>query len=261
SIPRAYGARVPQTILTMKNCKLLIGGRPMPLSDDILNQIRFVFRVEDFLNPRSVSGSFAKRAIRVTATKEAIDFFNHLGCDQGILKRGFTYDARIEIDGIDIFSGVAFIRQVSRVARGNSKGAGEYSIELYGSNAMWFSSLKKMKIADIDFGEYEADNATIEAKTNATYAAGNDIGYTLIKYGTWLNPDYVLFQEHTQFIFIKSILRESFRLAGYKISSTFFDTPFFERLILPVPQQVENTGVFARYQTIESFSIPANSSV
>lgn len=198
---------------------------PVPQSPTVTKSIS---SLED---PKSISGLGSKRSFEVPVGKDQLTPANiNIGPDV----RKTQLDATVEVDGLPVAKGKAII--ISHKRPNSRSGADRTtSVSFIGDNADWFSQIKDMRITDlINFGAHTLNDDVLFYGVNSV-ALGDDWCYTLIKRKNWKDPGYVRMHEHTPAIFLAAIFKAAFKRLGYTIDSEFFSTPFWERLIIPVP--------------------------
>ncbi|NJO28570.1 MAG: hypothetical protein HC874_14270 [Richelia sp. SL_2_1] len=198
--------------------------------------LALVYSVETLEDLTKISGNYTSRSFTLPATKTNLRLSGRL---PEISADNFTSTtrkpARIEVAGIPILSGNAQFTGSNSLSGGINRNPQDIQLDLFGNNADWFSSIRNRPISD--FLTTSAELFTEENIENGTNANPlSDLHcYTLIKWKNWINSSYVTWREHTPGLFIYQYLRQLFGILGYNLQSYFFQTEFFNRLILPIP--------------------------
>lgn len=141
-----------------------------------------------------------------------------------------------EANGVEIFVGKALPKKATK--RGGVPIS--YELNCFGNNADWLIDLKEVTIYElIKHIQFIYNKPNIE---NSWSFDGTDEAlpyvFAPVKYGGWMDPDLLTDSNYS----IKSmkpslsvywILFWGFKSAGYKIQSTFFDTAYFRKLVMP----------------------------
>lgn len=149
----------------------------------------------------------------------------------------------------------------------------EYKVTVYGEVANIFSSLRDAKLSDLDLSRYNHayTKTNIENSwSNDIYISGvltaseNGTGYVypMVDYGDnhlktitlnfWL--DYWEVTHFRPWVFVKTIIDSIFAQAGFKYSSTFFNSDLFKKLIY----QGDVNGLSLTDDEVEELSINAS---
>ena len=163
--------------------------------------------------------------------------------------------ARIEVNGMQVIKGVMRLMEI--IIDGENV---EYEIALFGELGGFFSRLGASKLTDLDFSEYNHTyNYTniVDSWDNAN--GGEGYYYPLIDYGnTSPATDTNFFKKNFYFtafrpaFFVKEYINKIITNAGYTWESTFFNTDFFKRLIIP------NNQVRLKYNREQIFESTIN---
>jgi hypothetical protein len=144
--------------------------------------------------------------------------------------------ARIEVNGLQVIKGVMRLMEI--IVDGQNV---EYEIALFGELGGFFSKLGASKLTDLDFSEYNHTyNVTNIVNSWDNANAGEGYYYPLIDYGNtspatdanFLKKSFY-FTAFRPAFFVKQYINKIITGAGYTWQSTFFNTDFFKRLIIP----------------------------
>lgn len=192
--------------------------------------------IESAEDPSKVNGAYSKRSVSFPGDGVSGQMFEEwVNVTRANPTAANRKSARIEINSLPVLTGVAQIEE--SITRGNryDRTAALYKAGIFGNNAAWFDELKAIRIRDMGLiPEHDLTPANVAANDDPDPDT-DDWGYFVVRWNDWdrgggVNVSYVDLQP---FVFIRSILVEAFRQAGYKLNSDFFDTNFGKRLILP----------------------------
>jgi len=184
-----------------------------------------------------VSGAYSKRSIDLPSTGVNDALFEdwYAAGTNNELTAPTLKPFVFEDGGVQILSGQAELQSAVLMSDRYRYKARNYKVDLYGTNADWTIRMKDLKIRDLDFTPAVLDTVTVLSGWNATYDTGDYFGFTLIKWKEWNTAGEVGIDEFTPFLFIRSIIDKAFDTIGYTLSSSFFDSDIFKRMILPLP--------------------------
>lgn len=163
--------------------------------------------------------------------------------------------ARIEVNGMQVIKGVMRLMEI--IIDGENV---EYEIALFGELGGFFSRLGASKLTDLDFSEYNHTyNYTNIVNSWDNANAGEGYYYPLIDYGNTSPISNLDFYKKSFFFtafrpafFVKEYINKIITNAGYTWESTFFNTDFFKRLIIP------NNQVRLKYNREQIFESTIN---
>ena len=206
------------------------------------------------------SGAYGKRSIKLPYTKKNAAVFQQWAAPMQV--EGNQYHlARpcyIAINGITTFKGMAQLSGIDLIGKRSQRQGVSISVDLIGNNAVWIEEAKTKRVRDL--GWYDADHRLTDIGVMAGITASDaDIdtyGYTLIKFKEWANPNHVLIDEFTNFLYVKHMLEKFFDLYGYTIQGNFFETDFAKRLITPIPINPDTSEYSANHIMKGAFTTP-----
>jgi hypothetical protein len=207
------------------------------------------------------SGAYGKRSIKLPYTKKNAAVFQQWAAPMQVEDAQYHLIARpcyIAINGITTFKGMAQLNGIDLIGKRSQRQGVSISVDLIGNNAVWIEEAKTKRVRDL--GWYDADHRLTDIGVTAGITASDaDIdtyGYTLIKFKEWANPNHVLIDEFTNFLFVKHMVKKFFDLYGYIIQGNFFETDFAKRLIIPVPINPDTSEYSARHIMKGAFTTP-----
>jgi hypothetical protein len=142
-------------------------------------------------------------------------------------------------DGIPLQKGWVRVKNVIETQSGR-----EYELLFFGNNYAWIKGFRDINIRDLDFSSdnHTWNKSTVEASWGSVGAPADSDDrsyvYPVINYGEFGNFG-VGVEDLRPAVFIKSILDKSFEVAldstveKYNVESTFLDSTYFKRLIMP----------------------------
>ena len=210
------------------------------------------------------SGAYGKRSIKLPYTKKNAAVFQQWAAPMQVEGNQYHLIARpcyIAINGITTFKGMAQLNGIDLIGKRSQRQGVSISVDLIGNNAVWIEEAKTKRVRDLTW--YDADHRLTDIGVTAGITASDaDIdtyGYTLIKWREWANPNHVLIDEFTNFLYVKHMLEKFFDLYGYTILGNFFETDFAKRLIIPIPINPDTSEYSARH--IMKGSLPATQTI
>jgi len=219
----------------MADIKVIIDGQICELPPQGLN-LPLTFSLKDKNGLTINTGSRSEYAFELPATKHNDSIFNQF-YDPAVYTQAeqMFLDASIEVDGMPFFRGrcqlqSANLRQDQYYWQGKS-----YKVAFFGNNADWATRIGDLLLKDLDYTVHTysyADNITAWNNTYPTW----DYKYILLKlkdYTTFGQVDGL--EDSHPALFVAGLIDKIFATIGYTVSSGFFTTNFFKKLILPVP--------------------------
>jgi hypothetical protein len=145
---------------------------------------------------------------------------------------GLPMDAMIEANGIPILTGKAFLKSAKHTDRPIS-----YTLDFYGSNTDWKVDLEELTLHDIlkDI-RFTFDIPTIQDSWSFD---GRDLTrpfvFAPVRFAKPMGEDDndMPAIDLRPSLSLYYCLYQGFKLAGYRIKSSFFDTDYFRRLVMP----------------------------
>jgi hypothetical protein len=219
--------------------RLFIEGQELDVNEGFTHQITYA--VDDIKNIDSKATAFSKTIVLpVTANNNKLlgnifEFGNaNLTNDDG-LNVGYNFNASksakilVEINGLIILKGV--LRLMEIVIDGENI---EYEIALFGELGGFVSKLGNSKLQDLDFSSYNHTYTATNIVNSWDTVNGSGYFYPLIDYGlvsTYKHNFY--YRAFRPALYVKEYMEKIITEAGYSHESTFFNTNFFKRLIIP----------------------------
>jgi hypothetical protein len=226
--------------------RIFIENQELDLTKDFSQQTTYA--VDDLNNVDSKSTSFTKTIVLPgTANNNRL-----LGNIFEFSNSNFTADiapnvnynfnasksakARMEINGLQVMKGV--LRLLEIIIDGDYI---EYEVALFGELGGFYNAMSSRKLTDLDFSEYDHTwNVTNITNSWNGVSGGTGYYYPLIDYGNvspLSDPDFAknsyYFTAFRPAFYVRQYMMKIAEQAGYTLESTFMDTAFFKRLIVP----------------------------
>lgn len=223
--------------------RIFIEGHELDLTQGLSNQITYA--IDDLQNLDSKSTSFTKTIILPgTANNNLLfgnifdfnnsNFNNPLG-DNVLYNFNAAKNAvaRIEVNGLQILKGVLRLLEIVR-----DGDAIEYECSIFGELGGFINKLGNLRLEDIDFSAYNHTYNVTNISNSWDTLGASGYCYPLIDYGN-VSTDKINFQFSAlrPALFVREYIKKIIDNSGYTFSSTFFDSAFFKRLVIPHNQK------------------------
>lgn len=253
--------------------EIIVNGTALEL-DNV--DLQITKSIADIREPQSRQSEWSKTIV-IPGTKRNNKLFNQL-FEVGKSITQFQYNPNkkapclVLVDGAVHLQG--FIRLTEVVL---NDGQVEYNATIHGQLADLFNDIKNLKLADLDFSEYNhvlnRDNVLNSWDTSIKvnnvdtafeYGKGYVYSQILPKKATQNNNiRFWRVDDHVPCLYAKTIVDKIFEGVGYKYTDdSFFNSDRFKRLIIPYTntgfQNTETTQVNALYQAQVSGSLTLN---
>lgn len=225
--------------------ELFIEGQKADINDQI--SIQLTFAIDDINNFASRDTSFSKQIV-LPGTAANHSIFGHI-YEMGsrnpvspgqpnigsVFNVAQTSRAELRLNGLLVVRGI--FRLTGIVKNGDMV---EYEGALFGELSGFMSQISNKKLDDLDFSEYDHDWTHNNITASWDNTPGSGYFYPLIDYGLFredavlsgLNDDYDIGTFRPAF-YVKEYIDKMFEAAGFTYESTFFNTDYFKRLIIP----------------------------
>ena len=198
--------------------------------------VAMTFSVEDIADITKRRGSFSK-TITLPNTPTNRQCFGYAYNIQSFVG-GFQPNKRIRAamweDGVQVFSGVLQLLSMSK-----TKGTVTYEVGLFTEDVSLFKAIEGNLLATtvgVSGMNHVLTSAHVSATWTASGASGyvygmvDSYGYTDVLTEGWFAVPYWKF---TPSIYVKKMVDLIFAQAGYRYTSTFFNSDLFKRLVIP----------------------------
>jgi hypothetical protein len=219
--------------------RIFIEGYELDLTEGLSNQITYA--IDDLQNLDSKNTSFTKTIILPGTTNNNKLFgnifdFNNANFNNPVssnvlynFNAAKNASARIEVNGLQIMKGVLRLLEIVQ-----HNGAIEYECSIFGELGGFVNKLGNARLEDLDFSAYDHVYNTTNIINSWDTSGGVGYYYPLIDYGNY-STNKIDFNVMTfrPALFIKEYLDKIFLNSGYTYSSTFIDSSFFKKLVIP----------------------------
>ena len=220
--------------------RIIIEGFDLDIDKELVNHITYA--IDDLEKLDSKATSFTKTiVIPGTANNNNIlgnifEFNNANFTSDSAPNVKYNFNAsksakcRIEVNGLQIIKGV--FRLLEIVYDG---GQVEYECSVFGELGGFISKVGNLRLEDLDFSAYNQDwtNANIVSSWDSGNT-GAGVYYPLVDIGlVSTNKKDYQYRAFRPALHVREYLDKIITNAGYTWESTFFDTDFFKRLIIP----------------------------
>jgi hypothetical protein len=224
--------------------KIFIEGYELDLTQGLSNQLTFA--IDDLNNLDSKATTFSKTIVLPGSTNNnyllgnIFEFNNaNFSIDESPNVM-YNYNAsksavcRIEVDGLQIVKGVFRLLEIIRDGENI-----EYECAVFGELGGLVTALGNKRLEDLDFSAYNHNYTYANITASWNTATGSGYCYPLIDYGNVSVGNHGVAKKDFQYktfrpaLFLKEYFDKMIAAAGYTYSSTFLNSAFFKRLIIP----------------------------
>jgi hypothetical protein len=216
-------------------------------------KLGFVYAIAD-LQKTNKPQSFYSTQIELPDTKnnsETLHKANLINHSKSLI--GVELDCRLTINGVVLENATGkFI--LNSVTLDDDKKNVLYKGRIVGSRYLWLNAIKDLKFCE---GNFFLDKVTLrksDVETSwDTSAWGWTKGFTMIpmNYGKWRKLNKVTYQDLRPSVYVRYLIEKISELTDYTFVSTFFNSEYFGRLILPfvredfgIPQEYADNNEF-----------------
>ncbi len=229
--------------------RIFIEGYELDLTEGLSNQITYA--IDDLQNLDSKSTSFTKTIILPGTTNNNSLFgnifdFNNANFNNPVssnvlynFNAAKNAKARIEVNGLQIMKGVLRLLEIVQ-----HNGGIEYECSIFGELGGFINKLGNARLENLDFSEYDHVYSTTNIVNSWNTSGSTGYAYPLIDYGNVSTGAFGVAKRDFQYktfrpaLFVREYLSKIITNAGYTFESTFLDSAFFKRLMIPHNQQV-----------------------
>ena len=197
--------------------------------DDVSTPLNF--NIADIRTPEKRNSNYSK-TIKIPGTANNNLLFGNI-FDVNVSSGSFNPNAKVKasllIDGEEQING--YLQMLNIIIDDEHKI--EYEVMINGNVGNIFNALGALELTDLDFSAYDHtyDYATQIASWSNTYM--NGYCYPLIDYGFDNVVDNFNVTHLFPSIFLRTYIDKMFSDQGYTYTSSFFDSTFFKKLIVP----------------------------
>lgn len=205
----------------------------LDLSSDIPVSLNYL--IADIKDPSKRNGAFSK-SIKLPGTNTNNIFFEHV-YDVNVVTNNFNPNLKTECfvlqDSIEVFRGYLRLRGID-VELVNDTQKISYDVTILGDNQDLYGVIGDSKLQDLDMSEFDHVYNRVNQYATWTATTGQGYVYPLIDYGynNFLTNSFNV--EHFRPAFYaKAYIDKIFAAAGKTYTSTFFNSTFFKKWIIP----------------------------
>lgn len=220
---------------------LIINGVDIPLDKGIGTIL--TYSITDIEQPDKRKASFSK-TIKIPSSKVIEQLFNYIfevNIDS-TFNPNLKASAIYLIDDVSVFTGIIQLKKINKLDNSHYI----YEVVLLGELANIFINLGEAYIDDLDMNWVEFDHeyspTNIQNSWDTSYflngvATGFQYGagytYPMINYSQDANTDEWDMTSFFPAVYVKEYIDRMFLAAGFEYDSTFFNTSYFRKLIIP----------------------------
>ena len=224
--------------------KIFIEGFELDLTQGLSNQLTFA--IDDLNNLDSKATTFSKTIVLPGSTNNnkllgnIFEFNNANFTIDEAPNVEYNFNAsksaacRIEVDGLEIVKGIFRLLEIIRDGENV-----EYECAVFGELGGLVTALGNKRLEDLDFSAYNHNYTYANITASWNTATGSGYCYPLIDYGNVSTGLYGTAKKDFQYktfrpaLFVKEYFDKVMAAAGYTYTSSFLNTAFFKRLIIP----------------------------
>lgn len=220
----------------MLGFRIYINNTEIDLKDNF--PLSFNAQINDIREPDKRTATHSK-TITIPASKTNVDLFTFIYDLHGVVDTSgvvnfvpdFNPNLKAEcialFDGVEVFRGIAQLTEIHVTDNDQI----EFDIVLLGQLVNLYDKIADNELADLDFSEYNHDYTT--ANVEGSWSNSSGYCYPMIDYGNSPNINNFALNNMYPAIFVKQYIDKIFSDAGCTYTSDFFDTDFFQSLIIP----------------------------
>jgi hypothetical protein len=248
--------------------ELFLDGQLADIRQDLGMQLNF--NIDDINKYGSRDTSFSKTIVLpgTARNNKLLGFIGELGSNNpyapGAANINVNFNvaqttkAELRANGLLLLKGVFRLTGII-----HDKGHIEYEGNLFGELGGFIAAIGRGKLEDLNFSEYNHTYTRDNIVNSWDTVNGSGYYYPLIDHGTYsnnkINYDYRTFRPA---LFVKEYIDKMFLPTGYTYESSFFDSAFFKKLIVPTNvkelQKLESEILYAYLPTPFSVGVFPN---
>lgn len=205
----------------------------LDLLDDV--PVSLNFAIADIKDPSKRNGAFSK-TVKLPGSNTNNEFFEHV-FDVNVSTNAFNPNVRTECwvlqDSIEVFRGYLRLREIN-VELVNDTQKVTYDVNLLGDTRDLFGAIGDNKLQDLTWSDLDHTYNRVNQKNTWLATLGENYVYPLIDYGynNFLTNSFNV--EHFRpAVFVKEYIDRMFSAAGKTYTSSFFNSTWFKRWIIP----------------------------
>lgn len=226
----------------MAQQKLYINNNPVELTED--SSVALNYSISDISEPDKVKGDFSK-TITLPGSKAVNKVFSKV-FEINVDLTGASYNPNVKAEALYTVGDIEIIDGFVKLNKINwSNGVcHSYEVNIFGRNANLFTDIGESKLEELDLSEFDHDwtlaneenswnTSIIENGVPVAFELGKGYVYPDIDYGhdnDELTKDVVHMYPA---VYVKQYWDKIFQDAGYQYNSSFLESDYFKRLIIP----------------------------
>ena len=223
--------------------KIFIEGYELDLTQGLSNQLTFA--VDDLNNLDSKATTFSKTIVLPGSANNnkllgnIFEFNNANFSNDNAANVEYNFNAsrsavcRIEVDGLEIVKGVFRLLEIIRDGENI-----EYEAAVFGELGGLVTALGNKRLEDLDFSAYNHNYTYANITASWDNTSSLSYVYPLVDYGNYsTNKKDFQYKTFRPALFLKEYFDKIMAGTGYTYTSTFLNTAFFKRLIVPCNQK------------------------
>ena len=228
--------------------EIKIGGISVDIDSQESLRLSLSYSIADIVNISTSNSAFSKSiTLPGTAKNDKLFGFTHDPSSAVALTQNTRPDAQVLIGGTVIIDGFA---KITKAVNKNKSNTHQYQFRITGDNGVWKQQLEEESLQELDYSLYNHvwNSANILLSEfildNKPEGSLDDrtIVYPIINYGLEQDAPVVnqnsgkvgLRVEDRYLAFhVKTLIEKMFKKTGFKITSSFFDSDFFNGLYMP----------------------------
>jgi hypothetical protein len=205
----------------------------LDLMDDV--PVSLNYAIADIKDPSKRNGAFSK-TIKLPGSATNNKFFEHI-YDVNVVTNSFNPNLKTECyvlqDSIEVFRGYLRLREIE-VELVNDIQKITYDVTILGDNQDLFGAIGDSKLQDLNVSAFNHVYNRVNQKASWITTTGSGYVYPLIDYGynAFLTNSFKVEHFRPAF-FVKQYIDLIFAAAGKTYTSSFLNSTFFKRWIIP----------------------------
>lgn len=215
--------------LSQRNCYYNTDYKLLDISPDA--NLPVTFSIIDISQPDKRGGTRSK-TLELPGTKANNIVFNHIFeiDSDGTFNPNINADCIIYQDSVEILSGSFQLLQVNR-----NFDTITYECAVLGRVTNIYTVFGNKNLNDLNLSEFNHNYTQANQSASWTLDSDNGYIYPLIDYGETDASEQTIWQVNQLYpaVYVKTLIDKIFALAGFTYNSSFFNSSFFKKLIIP----------------------------
>lgn len=223
------------------------------------------YNIADIKQPQNRNADYSK-TITAPGTDNNNQLLSHIyeiGIDR-LFNPNKKVEMRVTYNGISVFKGYMRLATIRKLRDSKI----EYDLEIRGRLDDLFTNLLNLKLTDLSWTDLDHTYNETNIANSWSAPVGSGYIYPFIDYGYESNINNISVDHLFPAIYIKDVWDRAFTAAGFQYSSTFINSTYFKRLIMPFTgenmrltlSQIQGREFYASRLTSNQTHIPFASS-